>query len=159
MESCMEACCPVKTNCKVYRLKEKLPEMWVDNDGPVIRMVSSVDRSTEFQVVTYKTWEAKRKDPYQKMTKDKYCIFSEGYLWFPGYNPHRVTIEGFFTEDIQDKSNCAADTKPCTKFLDKNFPLPDWLFAEAMSKALQLLFPTKQIQEDLQNDKNSARKN
>lgn len=157
--STTEDCCPVKTNCRIYRLKDKLPEMWVDNDGPVIRTVTSVDRTTEFKVVTYKTWQAKRQDPYQKMGKDKYCIFSENYLWFPEYNPHRITIEGFFTEDIQDKSCCSPEAKPCTKFLDKNFPLPDWLFAEAMSKALQLLFPTKQLQEDSQIDKNSARKN
>ena len=46
--SSVDDCCPIKTNCKVYRTKDKLPEMWIDNEGPIIKGVSSVDGTTDF---------------------------------------------------------------------------------------------------------------
>src|SRR6478735_12667225 len=46
--STTEDCCPVKTNCKIYRTRDKLPEMWLDTNGPVLKSVVSVDGTTDF---------------------------------------------------------------------------------------------------------------
>lgn len=164
--STIDPCCPVKTNCKIYRTKDKLPEMWIDNFGPVIRAVSSVDGTTDFFVTSPITWQSKRNDPYQKMIDTKYAFFADNYLWFPEHNPHWVNINGFYTDDISGKSNdecnpeCPPGKEECVRFLDTKFQLPDWLEAEMFSRALeQIAGVTKRLPEDEQIDKNPTRKN
>lgn len=158
--STIEECCPVKTKCRIYRTKEKLPEMWIDNDGPVIKTVTSVDGTTDFYITSPTTWQNKRKDPYQKLINKKYAFFADGYLWFPENNPHRININGFYTDDISSKSGCHGKPKDCTRFLDTQFMLPGWLEAEMFAKALeQLAGVTSRIQDDEQIDKNSNRRN
>jgi hypothetical protein len=161
-----EKCCPVKTNCIVYRTKYKLPEMWIDNLGPVVRSVNSVDNTTDFFYTDPITWQSRRNNPYHKMQPTKYSFPADGYLWFPEYNPGFVNIVGYFTDDIAllDVKPCSPaadcdDKKECVRFLDTQFMVPDWLHSEMMAKAFQLMFPTKQLPEDVQIDKNTNRKN
>lgn len=158
--STIDVCCPIKVNCKIYRTKNKLPKMWIDKNGPVIKTITSVDGTTEFFMTTPDAWQNKRKDPYQKMSDMKYSFFAENYLWFPENNPHRVNINGYYTDDIQHLSECHEEKKPCTRFLDTKFNIPDWLEAEMFAKALeQLAGITKRMPEDVQIDKNPNRKN
>lgn len=158
----IDSCCPIKTNCKVFRTKNKLPDMWIDTNGPVLKSVSSVDGSTDFFYTNPTTWAAKANDPYQKMGNTQYSFFADGYLWFPLQNPHRVSVYGFFTEDISNVTDSCDDCedKPCTRFLDTKFMLPDWLEAEMFAKALQQFAGiTERLPEDEQIDKNTNRKN
>lgn len=162
--STIDPCCPVKTNCKIYRTKHKLPEMWIDNMGPVIRSITSVDGTTDFFYTDPITWQSKRNNPYQKMIDAKYSFPADGYLWFPEHNPGFANVSGFYIDDIAllDVKSCdpdCKDEKPCVRFLDTQFMVPDWLHAEMMAKAFQLMFPTKQLPEDAQIDKNTNRKN
>ncbi len=85
-------CCDIKTNCRVYRTKHKLPETWVGNSGPVILGVTSIDGTTHFALITAGAWQNKRNDPYQKMINKKYAFISDGYIWFPENNPRVVNI-------------------------------------------------------------------
>jgi hypothetical protein len=157
--SIIDPCCPIKTNCKIYRTKHKLPITWLDEDGPILKNVVSVDSSTDFQLTTPTTWQNKRNDPYNKMSKQKYAFYSDGYLWFPEHNPHKANILGFFVDDITHLNGCIQE-KPCIPYLDTRFPIPDWLEAEMLSKSLELLAGvSKRMQEDEQIDKNSTRKN
>ncbi len=160
--SIIPKCCSIKTNCKIYRTKEKLPEIWQDDDGPVIKSVTSIDGSTEFFVTKGSIWAAKRNDPYQKMVKLYYTFFEDGYLWFPVYNPHKVTVSIFPVDDLSLWSrNCTDcdDNKECIRFLDTSFMVPTWVEAELFAKCLQQLVPTLQLQPDNQIDKNNTRKN
>lgn len=157
--STIDKCCPVKVNCKIYRTKEKLPETWIDYKGPVLRNVTSVDGTTEFFIISPEEWQNKRKNPYQKFSKEKYAFPGEGYLWFPEHNPHRVDILGFYTDDISEYNQCEENTD-CVNYLDTPFMIPDWLEAEMFAKALeQVAGITLRIPEDEQIDKNSNRKN
>lgn len=162
--STIDPCCPVKTNCKIYRTKHKLPEMWVDTNGPVIRSVTSVDGTTDFFYTDPVTWQSKRNNPYQKMIDAKYTFPADGHLWFPEHNPHYANVSGFFIDDIAliETKSCdpdCKDEKPCVRFLDTKFLVPDWLHAEMMARAFQLMFPSKQLPEDAQQDKNPNREN
>lgn len=158
--STVDECCPVRVNCKIYRTKDKLPEMWVDTAGPVIKNITSVDGTTEFFMTSPSTWQQKRLDPYAKMIESKFVFFADGYLWFPEHNPHRVNIVGFYTDSIDHKSNCKEKQDDCKRFLDTPFMLPDWLEAEMFAKALeQVAGITKRLPEDEQIDKNATRKN
>lgn len=151
-------CCPIKTGCTTYRTKEKLPEAWIDTNGPVIRSVTSIDGSTDIFYTTPTTWTAKKNDPYQKMIDEKYTFFADGYLWFPGFNPHLVNIEIFSIEDVEQYSQCKEKT-PCFRFLDGKFMVPEWLEAEMYAKAVeQLAGVTKRLPQDQEVNKNETRK-
>lgn len=160
--STIDDCCPIKTDCTIFRTKHKLPEAWIDNAGPILKSIMSVDRSTEFFYTTPTTWLSKKMDPYQKMSKTKYVFFADNYLWFPVHNPHKVAIEGYFIDHVKMDDFCSEceNDAPCERFLDTTFLIPGWLEAEMFSKALeQMLRGTLRLQEDEQIDKNVNRKN
>lgn len=160
--SVIPSCCSVKTNCKMYRTEIKLPDMWVDSTGPVIKSVRSIDNSTDFILTTSFSWLDKRNDPYLKKANIRYVFYDDGYLWFPEHNPHKINTVIAPVDDLKlwDRKceDCEKDNK-CITYLDTNFILPDWIEAEMYSKALQQIVPLKQIQDDEQIDKNSNRKN
>ena len=157
--SVIDKCCPIKSNCKIYRTKNKIPPIWIDNNGPIIKTIFSVDNSTDFFLTSGVDWQVKRNDPYQKMSPVKYCLYADGYLWFPEYNPHRINLFAFFMDDISNKNECSP-IKPCLRFLDTKFMIPDWLEAEMFAKALeQMAGISKKLPEDAQIDKNVNRKN
>lgn len=159
--SVIDPCCPIKTNCSIYRTERKLPETWQDDNGPLIKTISSIDNSTSFFYTTPTTWQNKKNDPYNRKSTEKYCFFADGYLWFPEHNPHKVNIYGLFTDDtsiIDTVCNPCKD-RPCTRYLDTRFMFPEWVEAEMMAKAIELLAGvSKRIQEDEQIDKNPTRK-
>lgn len=152
-----DKCCPVKTNCKMYRTKSKLPETWIDNNGPIIKSITSIDNTTDFFIVSSGDWQNKRNDPYEKMMSNKYTFFADGYWWFP-VNPNRVNLYGFYKDDISRLNDCTP-VKECIRFLDTKFIVPEWLHSEMYSKALQQLSFTKQLVEDEDINKNPNRKN
>jgi hypothetical protein len=160
--STIDECCPIKTNCKIYRTEHRLPDMWIENSGPIIRSITSLDRSTHFTLISSNVIEIKQNDPYQKMKAIKYAFFSDGYLWFPDFNPRFVRVTAFFVDDLALYQNpcleCADINDECIAFLDTQFIIPEWVEAEMYAKAVQLLAGSKQIPEDEQIDKNNNRK-
>lgn len=156
--STIDKCCPIKTNCKIYRTCDILPDMWTDDDGPIISRVLSIDGSKSFIYTTPITWEAKKNDPYNSMIHIPYVFYSNGYLWFPEYNPNLIKISAYFVDDVSDVNYCD-DEKKCVPYLDKKFMIPDWIQAEAMMKTLELILgSTIKIPLDNQIDKNETRK-
>lgn len=154
----IDPCCPVKTNCKIYRTECKIPDIWIDTSGPIIKSISSVDNSTEFLATTPTMWQNKKIDPYQKHSKEHYSFYADGYIWFPEDNPHWVNIFGFWTDDVSQLNGCS-EQKECIKYLDTKLTIPDWIEAEMFAKALQQLAGiTKRLPEDEQVDKNPTRK-
>jgi hypothetical protein len=160
--STVPSCLSIKTNCKIYRTKSKMPEMWVDNSGPIIRRITSIDGSTSFTPITPVSWEDIQKDPYEKYSDTKYVFFSDGYFWFPKHNPHKANFDCYYKDDIalvnEECTECQKD-KDCVRFLDTEFRVPEKILGELFSYALRQLIPSKQMQEDQQIDKNTNRKN
>ncbi len=154
----VDPCCPVKTNCSIFRTKCKIPDFWIDEDGPIIKTITSVDGTTAFEMTTPTTWMSIRSDPYQKKSTQMYTFYSDGYMWFPEHNPHKVNMLGFWTDDIEALNGCQEE-KPCVRFLDTKYTIPDWLEGELIAKALEILAGvTKRLPEDEQIDKNPTRR-
>lgn len=159
--STVPSCINIQTNCKIYRTKHILPDTWVDNNGPVIKEVNSLDNTTRFTIITSSQWQDKIQDPYQQYSTEKYVFYADGYLWFPKHNPNKVNIRAFWKDDVKlVKDNCedCEDNNDCVRFLDTDFMVPDWVLAELYGKAAQSLMPSKQIPEDTNIDKNPNRK-
>lgn len=151
-------CCPIKTNCKVFRTRTKLDESWTDEFGPVITFVSSIDGSVEFDVLSSKEYEKRKSNPYSKWDKGNYAFYNNGYLWFENSAPKKVNITFFPQEDISGKYGCDANCceDDCVPFLDKRFMIPGWIEAELLDKAVsQILGTTKRAPEDNSIDKDS----
>lgn len=158
--STVPSCLPIKTGCKIYRSAERLPEVWQDGNGAILKSVSSVDGSTDFFYTTSGVWRHKQNDPYRRKFDQKYCYFEDGYLWVPEVNPHYVTILSYFIDDVNLSSqNPDCDTKECVRFLDTIFTAPQWVEAELLSKAVELLAGvSKRMPEDEEINKNTTRK-
>jgi hypothetical protein len=153
----IDSCLPIKTGCRIFRSAERLPDLWEDANGPLLKSVSSVDGSTDFFYTTSTVWMQIRKDPYRSKGTTKYVFFEDGYLWFPEHNPNFATVFGFYTDDIsmheQDCLDC--EKKDCIRFLDTPFWIPGWVEAEMMAKAVELLAGvTKRLPDDEQINKN-----
>lgn len=157
-DSTINPCCPIKTNCKMYRTKHKIPPTWFDNDGPVLKRVSSVDNSTEFFITTPTTFSFKEKDPYQNKNLEFYTFYADGYLWFPKVNPRKINILGFFRSEIYHLNGCDP-TNECKPFLDREFFFPDWLEAECIGHCFNNIAPTISAPVDMNVNKNPNIKN
>lgn len=158
--SVIPSCLPIKAGCKIYRSVDRLPEMWQDGSGIILKSVSSVDGNTDFFYTTSGIIKHKQNDPYRRKLNQKYCYFEDGYLWIPEVNPHYVTILSYFMDDINLSSqNPDCDTEDCIRFLDTIFTAPQWVEAELLSKAVELLAGiSKRIPEDEEINKNTTNK-
>lgn len=153
----VDSCLPITTKCKIYRSAEKIPAMWHDNNGPMLKSISSVDGSTNYFYTTSTAYASRKKDPYRKKSNTKYCFFEDGYLWIPEYNPNFASLLGYWIDDtILHKQDCVdCNEKDCVRFLDTPFTAPQWIEAEMLSKALELLAGvTKRMPDDEQINKN-----
>lgn len=150
-------CCPIKTNCVMYRTRYKLDEIWQDEYGPVITNVTSIDGSVSFKIVSMADFQRKKANPYQSKNSEKYGFFDPaGYIWFEEKAPKMVNIHAFFSEDISSTYGCdpTCCEDACVPFLDKLFMCPDWIEAELIARCMEQLFNSKKIPEDNKVDKN-----
>lgn len=143
--------CPIKIEgLDIYRTEFRLPAIWDWDKGPIIRRVMSIDSFTNFKLISSSDWQDKENNPYLKRSKEKYCFYEDGYLWFPKEHPKRVNIDAYFIDDVSDLEFCNCDTvPPCKRFLDTPFRIPSWIQAELMDKVTnQILRGTMQVQPD-----------
>ncbi len=155
----MDNCCPIATNCTMYRTRKKLDDLWEDERGPIILNVTSIDGSTSFTIVSVNDYRRKKDNPY-KTKSENYGFFDQGHPWFEEKAPKKINIQGFFTEDLDGKYGCdpTCCDGDCISFLDKKFISPSWIDAELFMKSLEQLINTKKASEDTQIDKNINRK-
>lgn len=148
-------CCPVQTNCVVYRTRKKLKEIWQDEYGPVILNVTSIDGSTQYTVVSVADYQRKQNNPY-KTKNEKFAFFYDDYIWWEDKAPKKINLQAFFSEDITNTYSCdpTCCDNVCVRFLDKKFMCPDWIEAELMAKCMEQLFNSKRLPEDNKIDKN-----
>lgn len=155
--------CPIHIEgLSIFRTDFQLPPMWENEKGPIIKRVLSIDDSVEFKVVSQSEWEIKYRNPYMKKSKELYCFFDDGYLWFPKENPRRLNIEAFFKEDVSDLEycNCGVNFDKCRIYLDTLFAIPNYLQSELLSKAFEQIYSqTNRLQQDTNINKNNTIKN
>ena len=124
----IDTCCGISSMCKVWRTEEKLPEIYEDSYGPIIREVTTIDNGQSISITNATTFRSKLKNPWlsPKKKQDKFTYYSDGYLYFPLGGFRKINIEAFFEEE--PKSLCEdGDNEDCTRFLDKSFTIPDYL--------------------------------
>lgn len=163
----IDPCCGIRTNCTVFRTVHKLPEMYEDSLGSIIKNVWSIDGvfGTELQPITPDAWDRKRKNPWLRngALTDIYYFYSDGYLYFPMSNWRKIKIRAYFQEDIAELNLCdECGNEPlqeCRPYMDNRLYLPPDLWKFVSERVLEELAKTyKQIQPDVLIDKDEARK-
>jgi len=157
----IDDCCGIKTHCYVYRTAEKIPEIYEDDDGVLIRTAFSIDGSTEITPITIQEYMRKIQNPTTiKYDKSRYFYYNNGYLYFPKQKLKEVMIKAYFMEDIKKYIKCNKDEGyECVAKQDETFRFPQYLLGELMNFVLKELSVPVSIPDDTDINKNDNRKN
>jgi len=145
----VDPCCGLRNCCTIYRTKDRLPEMYEDSVGVIMKSVTTVDGLTSLTSIKASEWERKQGNPWLDNTrKNNFYFFFDGYLYFPNGTWKMVEVIALFKEDISDmnlcddKGTCEDETKVCKRFLDKEFILPEYLEAQMYDAVIKDLSNT-----------------
>lgn len=155
----IDDCCGVRSKCKVFRTRDKIPEVYEDDWGVIIKSVYTIDGSLEFTHITIHEYMRKLENPHSRYDKTPYFFYNNGYLYFPMSTIRKVMIKGYFTDEIVNDCEDCTDEEPCLSMLDSPVRIPKYLLGELMDFVLKEISGiTLQIEQDEQIDKNENRK-
>jgi len=149
----IEACCiGINTGLTFKRSKDKLPKIVNVDNGPIIRSVTSLDYS-ERLVQT-------QPDLYTNMTHSSgfkyntynYFWFLDGYLYIPEVTWEAIRIQAMFEEDISSELCSISGEIDCVVEQDREFNIPEHLFADIEQLVLQEILTAGQIPSDGADD-------
>jgi hypothetical protein len=157
----IDDCCGLRTKCKVFRTREKMPIMYEDDGGSIIKSVYTIDGSRDFTQITLNEYQRKLENPISKYDKSLYYFINSGYLYFPKSTIRKVHVKGYFIDEIANNCDtCPSDEDPCLAFPDTPMRVPKYLIAELMQNVLnEIAGLTLKLPADDQVDKNENRKN
>lgn len=132
-----DECCNIQTKCKIYRTKDKLPSMFTDDIGQIIRSVTSVDWSQDLQRTSYENFLRIQKDVDYKYNTTKYYFIRDNYMYFPTTQWRKINMLVYCDTDISLYNTCGCnDNDGCLKMQDRLWRVPDKLQARIMDAAI-----------------------
>jgi len=143
--------CGIISNCTIWRTSIKLPELYSDSMGTIIKHITSIDDSTEIMLTTKARLRSLKKDKNSKYDKTIYAYYDNDRIYIASKKILKINITGIFQEDISDIKTCCNDNKvkSCTRFIDKNWIVPSKLETVIIDEVTKFLLGSyKQIQED-----------
>lgn len=139
----IDPCCKITTRCKIKRTKDRIPKIYEDSLGIIIKAVSSIDGSTELNHSTILSYPTKKNSPWLPKT-EKFYFFEDGYLY--GDLPKSINILAAFMEQV--------DCTGCKRFLDKEWMVSQKTEAEIIDFTIKELAMQLQIPSQEKIDKN-----
>lgn len=119
----VEACCVgIQSGCIIRRTKDVLPKILDGAYGPLVRSVTSMDRSISLTMTEPSIYVAMTKSKSFKFNKTKYFWYIDGYFYFPDIDWDAVLIEALFEKEL------VADE--CTPMQDRICRVPPYLNSE-----------------------------
>ena len=137
-----DPCCNIQSKCRIYRTKEKLPGMFTDDSGPIIRTVASVDWSNNFQRTSYENWIHIQNDPEFKYNKSKYYFIRDNYMYFPTTQWRKVNMLIYSDTDVRKLNKCDCAEKGCLAMQDTIWRVPDKLEGRIIDAVISELTKT-----------------
>ena len=142
----IDSCCDLKKElkCKIYRTKDKIPDIYSDFSGPIIKGVFSLDFSTEFKIYNPKEYKRIANDLFSNK-KELKGYFHNSYLYFPDKHIDKIQVEAMFIDELDEDSSedCSpckdCEKGKCKKYLDKKWIIPDRLQAMVIGEVLKEL--------------------
>ena len=149
--STIDACCAgIKTDCKIMRTKERLPEPMEGSEGPLIRTVTSLDGSIIMNNTNPSTYVYMTGQSTFKYNSAKYYWYLEGHLYLPNIIWESIRVDGIFTESTH-QYHCDEDV--CMSRQDDRLAVPDFIFAEIEQQVLKDLGFMLQAPTETSDDK------
>lgn len=156
----IDECCGIRNKCTVMRTKFKLPKMFEDGSGVIIKSIYTIDGSEDFTYIKINDYIRKLEDPNSVYDKTKYVFYNNGYLYFPKSKIRMVMVKAFFEEDVQKFNSCEnKDLPKCVSRLDEESFLPEYIMGELLDFVFKDLIDMKKIQPDEDINKNQNRIN
>jgi hypothetical protein len=152
-----DECCKYNgPSCTIYRTKEKIPSLYEDVFGVIIKSINSIDYSKSLQHITFQEWLRKQKNPDSKYDKNFYYFYKNGFLYFPNIKWKLVSITGYFKDSIKKYNTCNGKKDDvCESLFESEWRIPSHLIARVVEVCLKELSSTyMQTKEDSQIDKN-----
>jgi len=140
----VDPCCGITTKCVIKRTKEKIPDLFEDSLGVMIKSVSSIDNSTELNSSTISSYPSKKESPWIPKT-EKFYFYQGGYIY--GDLPKQINILAVFKEEV-------IDCNKCKRYLDKEWMISEKLQAQAIEFAIKEMSISIQIVNQEKIDKN-----
>jgi hypothetical protein len=155
----VDECCGIKTRCKVFRTRIKLPNLYEDDRGVIIKSVYTIDGSKDFSEITVEEYMRKLENPHMKYDQSSYFFYNNGYLYFPKSTIRRVMVKGYFVDEIVNDCEPCPTEEACVSYLDSPIRIPKYIVGELLQFVLnEFAALTLKIQSDEQVDKNETRK-
>lgn len=146
--------CGIRTKCKIWRTRFKIPEVYTDEDGVILKAVYSVDGSEEFTPIKLQEFMRKIENPHSRYDKSRYYYFNNGYLYFPNNPVKMIQIKGYFIDEVINSCVPGDEEKRCKSHLDKKLRFPDYLLGELTEHVMNDLVNIRKIPQDVHIDKN-----
>jgi len=129
-------------DCTMYRSAEKLPEIVESRMGYIIRYITTLDRSSRFDLVTPQSFRDK-----QKITKGrgKLVFIDNGYLY--SSFKYALIISALFSNIKIILEKEIKSGKVCS-ILDIEAPIPEYMIAPVYQMSLQSFGIFKQVPQD-----------
>jgi hypothetical protein len=149
-------CCEIKSNCTIYRTCEKIPKLVEDHKGIIIRNVYAIDGLTDVFPIKANDWNRKQEKSDSKYDKNFYYYPKDGYLYFPNLKWKKITIEGYFEDNIDHLNICDDSVKlnVCLSKLDQSFGIPKDLEGQLVDVVQKEVAMFLKVPYDQQVDKN-----
>lgn len=145
----IDPCCGLKSHCTVWRTKNKLPEMYTDTTGVIIKNMATIDGSKNFKIITPTKLLSIKKDTNSKYDNTLYAFYSEGRLYTTNSRYKMIEVEAMFEEDITKLNNCDSDIKSCTRKIDSEWRVPKKLQEPIIKEVVnKILTSYKRIPQD-----------
>lgn len=152
-----DECCGLKTKCKIWRTRYKIPDVYNDEDGIILKAVYSIDGSEEFTPIKLQEFMRKLENPHSRYDKSRYYYFNNGYLYFPNTPIKMVQVKGYFIDEVINECRPEDADKKCMSHLEKKFRFPDYLMGELTDHVMQDLINQKKVPPDTTINKEETR--
>jgi hypothetical protein len=119
----------------------------------LIRAVTSLDGSQEIYPTQPSQYSGMSKTSGARYNKNKYYWYLNDYLYFPNIPWEAIKVEGIFEDDISDFV-CSDPKAKCKPMQDKDFQIPEYLFAQIEQNVIKDLTLSLQVPMDTAVDDN-----
>lgn len=150
-------CTHLKSGFTIMRTKDPIGSLFMEAYwGNMVRSITSLDGSEDFQPITAEGYLRLSKLPSFKYNKTLYYWELNDHFYFPNIPWKAVKMTALVEGDIS-KYKCNSDEE-CLPKQEQSFSVPDYILARIESLMMQSLLPTMQTPPDPEQDnKNNNR--
>lgn len=140
----------------VSKSVKKLPELMWGKYGPSILMVTNIDGSKEYQVVSPLYYNSiKKKSTFSKFKGRYAIIYPDNHLYIPDSSVKVVNVLLLtFDEKCVDSSDCEGSEMKCSNYWDTDIEVPDKLSEAIIQETIKEVSMRIQIPLDANENSN-----